>query len=101
MLSVPDFDPKGTISKVRVHVGARFGHTACWSIAKCSFSSKFSKSFDDHGKTKKKIVKKIVSKMKKKPEHIRRSVRNFVEYVIDNACEVGCVKVANVKSAKT
>ena len=35
MLSVTDFDPKGTISEVRVHAGAKFGHTGCWSIAKC------------------------------------------------------------------
>ena len=35
MLSVTDFDPKGTISEVRVNAGAKFGHTGCWSIAKC------------------------------------------------------------------
>ena len=35
MLSVTDFDPKGTISEVRVHAGAKFGQTGCWSIAKC------------------------------------------------------------------
>ena len=35
MLSVTDFDPKRTISEVRVHAGAKFGHTGCWSIAKC------------------------------------------------------------------
>ena len=36
MLSVTDFefDPKGTISEVRVHAGAKFGHTGIWSIAK-------------------------------------------------------------------
>ena len=34
MLSVRDFEPKGTISKVWVHAGAKFGHTGCWSIAK-------------------------------------------------------------------
>ena len=28
------FDPKGIISEVRVHAGAKFGHTGCWSIAK-------------------------------------------------------------------
>ena len=28
MLSVTDFDPKGTISEVRVHACAKFGHTA-------------------------------------------------------------------------
>ena len=98
MLSVTDFDLKGTTSEVRVHVGDRFGHAACWSIAKCSFSSKFSKSFDHHGKRKKAIVKKIVSKVKQ-PEHPWGSVRNIVEYVMANACEDGCVKVANVKSA--
>ena len=53
MLSVTDFDPKGTTSEVRVHAGAKLGHTGCWSIAKCRFSTKFSKSFDHHGKTKK------------------------------------------------
>ena len=26
MLSVKDFEPKGTISEVRVHAGAKFGH---------------------------------------------------------------------------
>ena len=36
MLSVTDFYPKGTISEVRVHAGAKFGHTGCWSIAKCN-----------------------------------------------------------------
>ena len=40
MLSITDFDPKGTISEVRVHAGAKFGHTGCWSIAKCSQSSR-------------------------------------------------------------
>ena len=37
----------------------------------------------------------------KKPEHPRRSLRKIDEYVIDYACEDGCVKVANVKSPKT
>ena len=83
MLSVPEFDRKGTISKVRVHVGGRFVHTACWSIAKCSFSSKFSKLFDHHGKIKKEMCEKNVSKKKKKPEHPRISARNIVERVID------------------
>ena len=39
---------------------AVFGHTGCWSIAKCSsFSTKLSssRSFDNHDKTKKEIVK--------------------------------------------
>ena len=35
MLSVTDFKPKGTISEVSVHAGAKFGHTRWWSIAKC------------------------------------------------------------------
>ena len=39
MLSVTDFYRKGTISEVRIHAGAKFGHTGCWSIAKCSQSS--------------------------------------------------------------
>ena len=38
MLSVTHFDPKWTISEVRVHAGPKFGHTECWSIAKCSQS---------------------------------------------------------------
>ena len=29
MLSVTDFDPKETISGIRVHAGAKFGHTGC------------------------------------------------------------------------
>ena len=33
MLCVTDFDPKGTISEVRVHGDPKFGHTR-WSIAK-------------------------------------------------------------------
>ena len=82
MVSVPDFYRKGTISKVRVHVGARLGHTACWSIAKCSFSSKFSKLFDHHGKIKRENIKKCFQK-RKKPEHPRVSARNIVERVID------------------
>ena len=28
MLGIADFDPKGTISEVRVHTGTTFGHTA-------------------------------------------------------------------------
>ena len=39
ILSVTDFDQKGAISEVRVHAGAKFGHTGCWSIAKYSQSS--------------------------------------------------------------
>ena len=49
MLSAIDFDPKGTISEVRVLAGALFGHTGWCSIAKCNrFSMKFSRSFDHH-----------------------------------------------------
>ena len=41
MLSVTDFDPKGTIqSEVRVHGGAKFGHAGRWSITKCRFSTR-------------------------------------------------------------
>ena len=40
MLSVTDFEPKGTISKVGVHAGAKFGHTGCWSIDKCGQRSR-------------------------------------------------------------
>ena len=100
MLSVTDINPKRTISELRVHAGAKFGHTGCWSIAKCRFSTKLSKSFDHHGKTKKEIVKKKVWK-NEKPEHPRRSLKKIDEYVIDYACKDGCVKVVNVKSAKT
>ena len=84
MLSVTDFDPKGTISEVRVHAGLYFGHTGCWSIAKCSQIScrnytggfrswppatcKFStrRSFDHHGKGNGNFVqKKSFEKWKK------------------------------------
>ena len=37
----------------------------------------------------------------KKLEHPRRSGRKNDEYVIDYACENGCVNVENVKTAKT
>ena len=39
----------------------------------------------------------------KNPEHRRGSVRKNDEYLIDYACEDGCVKVENVKlkTAKT
>ena len=68
-LSVQDFDPKGTSSKVRVHAGLYLG-TGCWSIAKNSristkFSSSSSRSFDHHSKTKKEIVKNAFEKWKK------------------------------------
>ena len=56
MLSVTDFDPKGTISEVRVHGGAKFGHAGRWLIAKCRFSTKG--SFDHHGKVEKEKRKK-------------------------------------------
>ena len=62
MLGVKDFDPKGTISEVRVHSGAKFGQARRWSIAKCRFSSKG--SFDHHGKAEKENVK-LVSKNEK------------------------------------
>ena len=81
MLSVTHFDPKGTFSEVRAHGGAKFGHAARWSTAKCRFSTKV--SIYHHGKVKKKV--KGVSK-NKKPEH-PRSVRNYEAYVIDYACE--------------
>ena len=100
MLSITDFDPKGTISEARVHAGATFGHTGCWLIAKCRFSMKLSRSFDHHGKTLKEMVKKKISKMKIKSWRARRSVRKIDEYVIDYACEGACVKVANVMSVK-
>ena len=68
MLRVTNFDPKGTISEVRVHTGALFWHTGCWSIAKCSrFSTKISRSFDHHGKSKKEMprLKNSFEKWKK------------------------------------
>ena len=37
----------------------------------------------------------------KKPEHPWRPVRKIDGYVINYACEDGCVKVENVKSAKS
>ena len=37
----------------------------------------------------------------KKTEHPRRTVRKYNEYVIDYAFEDACVKVENVKTAKT
>ena len=51
-LSVTDFNPKGTISEVRVHTGL-YLVTGCWSITKYSristkFSSSSSRSFDHH-----------------------------------------------------
>ena len=98
MHSVMDFDPKGTISEVRVHGGAKLGHAGRWSIVKCRLSTK--ESFDHHNKVEDENVKKWFRKMKK-PEHPRRSVRKYDEYVIDYACENGCVKVENVKTAKT
>ena len=75
MLSVTDFDPRGTISEVRVHGGAEFGHAGQWSIGKCRFSSK--KLFDHHGKAENEHVKKEFRKWKK-PEHPRRSVRKMM-----------------------
>ena len=88
------------ISEVRVHGCTKFGYAGRWSIAKCRFSTKG--SFDHHGKAEKGNVKMKFWKMKK-PEHPRGSgsVRKIDEYVIDDACEDGCVKVENVKSAKT
>ena len=86
MLSVmiTDFDIKGTISEVRVHAGAKFGHTGGWSIAKCSQSSPRNytggfrswlpatcrlstrRSFDHHGKEYSNFVQRRVSKNEKK-----------------------------------
>ena len=64
MPSITDFDPKGTISEVRVHGDANFEHAGRRSIAKYRLSTKG--SFDHHGKAEKKNRKKVVSKMKKK-----------------------------------
>ena len=71
-----------------------FGHTGCWSIAKCRFSAKFSKSFDHHGKTRKEMFKKEFRKRpREKPELPRRSVSNFNQAVFDYVLENACVKV--------
>ena len=50
---------------------------------KCRFSTKFSKSFDHHGETKKEMLKdgkKLFRKMKKKPEWPRTFARIIYEY---------------------
>ena len=66
MLSVTDFDQRGTISDVWVHAVALFWHTGCRSIATCSrYSTKFSRSFDHHGKTKKELFKNSFEKSRK------------------------------------
>ena len=65
--------------------------TGCWLIAKCRFSTKFSRLFDHHGKTKKETVKNDFERWKK-PECPRRSARKIDQYVIDCACEDACVK---------
>ena len=98
MLSVTKFEPKRNISEVRVHASALFGRTG--SIAKCSrCSTKFSRSFDHHGKTEKELLKIVtVSKNEKKSEHPPRPVRKIDEDVFDYACEGAYVKIANVKS---
>ena len=65
MPSVMDFDPKlRNHFRGRSSCWATFGHTGCWLIAKRRFSAKFSKSFDNHGKTKKKCLKKSFEKRK-------------------------------------
>ena len=94
MLNVPDLDPKGTISEVRVNGCTKLRHAGRWSIAKCRFTTK--ESFDYHGKTKKekgKSLSIVVSKNEK-------SWKTY-EYVIEYACKDGCVNVEKVKSAKT
>ena len=95
MLSVTDFDPKGTISEVRV----KFGHAGRWSIAKCRFSTKG--SFDHHGKAEKENVKKLFRKMKKNLNILGDLREKNDEHIIDYACEDGLEKVENVKTAKT
>ena len=73
MLSVPNFYQKGTISEVRVHGCAKFGHARCWSMAICKFS--IQGSFDHHGKGEKENEKIGRFQKMKTPEHPRRSVR--------------------------
>ena len=68
MLNVTDFDRKGTISMVRVHGGAKFGHAGRWSIAKIYIRFSTKGSFDHHGKAEEESVKRLFRKMKK-PEH--------------------------------
>ena len=79
MLSVTDFNPKGTISEFGAHAGTKFEHAERWSIAKCRFSTKG--SFDHHGKAEKENVKKEFREIKK-PEHPRRSVRKLMNTLL-------------------
>ena len=55
MLSVTDIDPNCKMNPFprSGFTPATFGHTGCWSMTKCRFSTNFSKSFDHHGTTKK------------------------------------------------
>ena len=98
MLSVTDFDSKGTISEVRVHGGANL------DMLDAGRSPNADSPPRDHlitmVKLKKKTYKKVVSK-NEKPEHPRWSVRKNDDYVMDYTCEDGCVKVENLKTAKT
>ena len=61
-----------------------------------SRATKFSRSFDHHGKTKEEL-KNIFSKIENKPER-PRSVRKIDGFVIYYASEDACVKFANLKS---
>ena len=102
MLSVTDFDPKGTISKVRVHGGTKFVHAGRWSIAKCRFSAKG--LFDHHGKAENENVKeKVVSKNEKTWTSSEICEKKWwTHYRLRMRwCENSCVKVENVKTAKT
>ena len=73
--------PKGTISD-----------------RQCRFSTKFSKPFDHHGKTKGENLKKSLEN--EKSELPPRPASNFDRKVFGYALEDACVKVANVKSRK-
>ena len=57
---------KINISEVRVHAGALFEHPGWWSIAKCSRRfTKFSWSFNHHGKSEKEMLKNCFEKWNK------------------------------------
>ena len=113
MLKVVDFDPQGTIFEVRVHAGAKFGHTGCWSISKCSKSSRrnytgrfrswppatcsFSTRRSLITMVKETVIYKSVSKKWKKMKLVRLSHwYDSDENAIDCEIACDCVKRANV-----
>ena len=64
--------PKGTISEVRVHAGAKFGHTGCWSIAKCSQSSRriYTGGFRSWGQRSDEAIKPVYCKSRIFRKHV-------------------------------